>query len=79
MKKHQEEEEEKDGVRPMAEEGTVGSSLTMERVAAAKQFIENHYKAQMKHIQERKERYRFGFSSICFLLILIFPFRFLVC
>jgi predicted TIM-barrel fold metal-dependent hydrolase len=81
MKKHQEEEEEeKDGVRPMAEEeGTVGSSLTMERVAAAKQFIENHYKAQMKHIQERKERYRFGFSSICFLLILIFPFPFLVC
>ncbi|KAE7998512.1 hypothetical protein FH972_003051 [Carpinus fangiana] len=54
MENHQEEE---DGVRPMAEEeGTVVSSLTMERVAAAKQFIENHYKAQMKHIQERKER-----------------------
>jgi hypothetical protein len=67
MENHQEEE---DGVRPMAEEeGTVVSSLTMERVAAAKQFIENHYKAQMKHIQERKERYHFGFSSICFLLI----------
>ncbi|CAN1217339.1 Serine/threonine-protein kinase CBK1 [Linum perenne] len=32
------------------------SSLTMERVAAAKQFIENHYRAQMKNIQERKER-----------------------
>lgn len=63
MENHQEEEE--NGVRPMAEEeGTVGSSLTMERVAAAKQFIENHYKAQMKHIQERKERYSFGFSSI---------------
>lgn len=46
----------------VAEEGeeemeeTVGSSLTMERVAAAKQFIENHYKNQMKNIQERKER-----------------------
>ncbi|KVH88255.1 AGC-kinase, C-terminal [Cynara cardunculus var. scolymus] len=33
-----------------------GSSLTMEKVAAAKQFIENHYKTQMKNIQERKER-----------------------
>ncbi|KAJ9688074.1 hypothetical protein PVL29_014028 [Vitis rotundifolia] len=28
----------------------------MERVAAAKQFIESHYKAQMKLIQERKQR-----------------------
>ncbi|KAF9612585.1 hypothetical protein IFM89_002181 [Coptis chinensis] len=35
---------------------TLGSSLTMERVAAAKQYIENHYRAQMKNIQERKER-----------------------
>lgn len=33
-----------------------GSSLTMEKVAAAKKFIENHYRAQMKIIQERKER-----------------------
>ncbi|KAH7847273.1 hypothetical protein Vadar_024038 [Vaccinium darrowii] len=44
------EEEEK------GEEEVLGSSLTMERVAAAKQFIENHYRAQMKNIQERKER-----------------------
>ncbi|THU61151.1 hypothetical protein C4D60_Mb07t20260 [Musa balbisiana] len=28
----------------------------MERVAAAKKFIENHYRNQMKNIQERKER-----------------------
>ncbi|KAB5553099.1 hypothetical protein DKX38_010410 [Salix brachista] len=28
----------------------------MEKVAAAKQFIENHYRAHMKTIQERKER-----------------------
>ncbi|KAF9680982.1 hypothetical protein SADUNF_Sadunf06G0178300 [Salix dunnii] len=28
----------------------------MEKVAAAKQFIENHYRAHMKNIQERKER-----------------------
>ncbi|KAH9802066.1 AGC kinase family protein [Citrus sinensis] len=40
----------------LEEEGEIGSSLTMERVAAAKQFIESHYKAQMKHIQERKQR-----------------------
>lgn len=39
-----------------ADDGQVGSSLTLERVAAAKQFIEGHYKAQMKHIQDRKQR-----------------------
>ncbi|XP_010541082.1 PREDICTED: serine/threonine-protein kinase tricorner [Tarenaya hassleriana] len=39
------------------EEGTVvGSSLTLEKVAAAKQFIESHYKAHMKHIQQRRQR-----------------------
>ncbi|URE18493.1 Protein kinase C terminal domain [Musa troglodytarum] len=38
------------------EEEAVGSSLTMERVAAAKKFIENHYRNQTKNIQERKER-----------------------
>ncbi|KAL8503852.1 hypothetical protein ACS0TY_022538 [Phlomoides rotata] len=38
------------------EEEILGSSLTMEKVAAAKQYIENHYKNQMKSIQERKER-----------------------
>lgn len=49
----------------VAEEGdaaeaneSVGSTLTMERVAAAKKFIENHYRSQMKTLQERKERYR---------------------
>lgn len=48
----------------VAEEGegeaaaeAVGSTLTMERVAAAKKFIESHYRSQMKNIQERKERY----------------------
>ena len=34
----------------------VGSTLTMERVAAAKKLIENHYRSQMKNIQDRKER-----------------------
>ncbi|GKV13962.1 hypothetical protein SLEP1_g24913 [Rubroshorea leprosula] len=33
------------------EEGEVRSSLTMETVAVARQVIENHYRAQMKHIQ----------------------------
>ncbi|CAI9093739.1 OLC1v1029299C5 [Oldenlandia corymbosa var. corymbosa] len=39
-----------------SEDEILGSSLTMEKVAAAKKFIENHYKTQMKSIQERKER-----------------------
>lgn len=33
------------------------SDATRQRVAAAKQYIENHYKEQMKNLQERKERY----------------------
>lgn len=40
------------------DEEVLGSSLTMEKVAAAKQYIENHYRAQNKNIQERKERYQ---------------------
>ncbi|KAJ4968750.1 hypothetical protein NE237_015451 [Protea cynaroides] len=32
------------------------SNVTSQRVAAAKQYIENHYKEQMKNLQERKER-----------------------
>ncbi|KAI5674328.1 hypothetical protein M9H77_14692 [Catharanthus roseus] len=34
----------------------LGSSLTLERVAAAKKYIEDHYRSHMKHIQQRKER-----------------------
>lgn len=34
------------------------SALTKQRVAAAKQYIENHYKEQMRNLQERRERYR---------------------
>jgi len=33
------------------------SNITKQRVAAAKQYIEKHYKEQMKNLQERKERY----------------------
>lgn len=38
-------------------EEKLGSNLTLERVAAAKKFIEGHYKSHMKHIRDRKERY----------------------
>ncbi|KAL2321064.1 hypothetical protein Fmac_030033 [Flemingia macrophylla] len=39
---------------PMDEETL--SNITKQKVAAAKQYIENHYKEQMKSLQERKER-----------------------
>ncbi|KAL9242989.1 hypothetical protein vseg_016934 [Gypsophila vaccaria] len=32
------------------------SNITKQRVAAAKQYIEKHYKEQMKNLQERRER-----------------------
>ncbi|KAD6120066.1 hypothetical protein R6Q59_026095 [Mikania micrantha] len=32
------------------------SNITKQRVAAAKKYIENHYKEQMKNLQERRER-----------------------
>lgn len=38
------------------EEEQLGSSLTLEKVAAAKRLIENHYKNQMKNLRDRKER-----------------------
>ncbi|KAJ7979851.1 Non-specific serine/threonine protein kinase [Quillaja saponaria] len=34
----------------------IPSNITKQKVAAAKQYIENHYKKQMKDLQERKER-----------------------
>ncbi|PQQ18090.1 serine/threonine-protein kinase tricorner [Prunus yedoensis var. nudiflora] len=39
---------------PTTEE--VPSNVTKQKVAAAKQYIEDHYKKQMKSLQERKER-----------------------
>ncbi|KAJ6769125.1 hypothetical protein OIU74_022733 [Salix koriyanagi] len=46
----------KEGTKaPISEEAP--SNVTKQKVAAAKQFIENHYKKQMKDLQERKERY----------------------
>lgn len=46
----------KEGSRPPTDE-EVPSNVTKQKVAAAKQYIENHYKKQMKDLQERKERY----------------------
>ncbi|XP_009800476.1 uncharacterized protein LOC107801394 [Nicotiana tabacum] len=40
--------------QPMSAEEA--SNVTKQRVAAAKQYIENHYKEQMRNLQERKER-----------------------
>ncbi|GMP77505.1 hypothetical protein CsSME_00033763 [Camellia sinensis var. sinensis] len=40
------------------------SNATKQKVAAAKQYIEKHYKEQMKNLQERKERYDFCAPSI---------------
>ena len=41
------------------------SNSTKQKAAAAKQYIENHYKEQMKNLQERKERYIYGCFSFC--------------
>ncbi|KAM3402161.1 hypothetical protein ACQJBY_006232 [Aegilops geniculata] len=48
---------------PSGKEGTdeAPSSATKQRVAAAKQYIEKHYKEQMKQVQDRKER-RYSFE-----------------
>jgi hypothetical protein len=34
----------------------LASNETRQKVAAAKQYIENHYRVQKKNMQERKER-----------------------
>lgn len=48
----------KDGSKPPTSE-EAPSNVTKQKVAAAKQYIENHYKKQMKNLEERKERYGF--------------------
>lgn len=48
----------KEGSAPTSDDETP-SNVTQQRVAAAKQYIEKHYKEQMKNLQERKERYTF--------------------
>ncbi|XP_057964972.1 uncharacterized protein LOC131155684 [Malania oleifera] len=45
----------KEGSSPQSGDEAL-SNVTKQKVAAAKQYIENHYKEQMKNLQERKER-----------------------
>ncbi|KAK2989470.1 hypothetical protein RJ640_019569, partial [Escallonia rubra] len=45
-----------DGEEPKPLSAEEASNITKQKVAAAKQYIENHYKEQMKNLQERKER-----------------------
>lgn len=44
----------KDANKPPVDDAP--SNVTKQKVAAAKQYIENHYKSQMKCLQDRKER-----------------------
>ncbi|GBG64201.1 hypothetical protein CBR_g40901 [Chara braunii] len=44
------------GVATSAADAELASTITRQKVAAAKTFIENHYRTHMKNIQERKER-----------------------
>ncbi|CAA7022256.1 unnamed protein product [Microthlaspi erraticum] len=44
-----------EAVENLEDEGSVSDS-TLEKVAAAKKYIEDHYNRRMRHIQQRKER-----------------------
>lgn len=44
-----------EAVESLEDEGFVSDS-TLEKVAAAKKYIEDHYNRRMRHIQQRKER-----------------------
>lgn len=46
----------KEGSKVVANE-EAPSNATKQKAAAAKQYIEKHYKEQMKNLQERRERY----------------------
>lgn len=49
-------EDGKESVKPPVMGDDAPSDATKQRVAAAKQYIENHYKEQMKNLHERRER-----------------------
>lgn len=60
----------KEGLRtPGGEEAL--SNVTKEKAAAAKLYIENHYKMQMQSLQERKERYGFRYIYIFYCVMLL--------
>lgn len=46
------------------------SNVTKEKAAAAKLYIENHYKMQMQSLQERKERYGFIYMFFHYVIFL---------
>ncbi|GJP76113.1 hypothetical protein CLOP_g14250 [Closterium sp. NIES-67] len=48
--------EDEEGVDPPEQEMDPASDITKQKVAAAKNYIEQHYRNQMKTIQERKDR-----------------------
>ncbi|XP_043690172.1 serine/threonine-protein kinase tricornered-like [Telopea speciosissima] len=54
LTKKKETENGKDAQKPPFDDAP--STVTKQKAAAAKQYIENHYKAQMKSLQDRKER-----------------------
>lgn len=56
-KKKKEMENAKDAHKPPIDGPGAPSTATKQKAAAAKQYIENHYKSQMKNLQDRKERY----------------------
>lgn len=54
-------------------EFTVSSPVTRQKAAAAKQFIENHYKNYLQGLQDRKERsffkeFSWRVEAMCFLV-----------
>ena len=55
------------------QEEILASNETRQKVVATKQFIENHYKSQMKNMQERKQRYLF-FSTKKIIAVQILSF-----
>ncbi|XP_038988535.1 serine/threonine-protein kinase tricornered-like [Phoenix dactylifera] len=52
--KNKETDDRKNGQKPQIDDAP--SNATQQKVAAAKQYIENHYRTQMKSLQGRKER-----------------------
>ena len=53
------------------QEEILASNETRQKVVATKQFIENHYKSQMKNMQERKQRYLFFSTKFAFNQIIL--------
>jgi hypothetical protein len=50
---------------------SVSSPVTRQKAAAAKQFIENHYKNYLQGLQDRKDRYGVWIQSFDFLFLFL--------